>query len=101
MRKLFNIFPFARQYIIDALHSSELHLETLDLAFNKITDAGVHVLCKAFASGMALELSTVYLGGNRVSASGMALSQVRTERCTTKMRQILLTARAIALVLMS
>mmetsp|Transcript_30775 Transcript_30775/g.76829 ORF Transcript_30775/g.76829 Transcript_30775/m.76829 type:complete len:439 (+) Transcript_30775:146-1462(+) len=63
------------QFIIDALHSSECHLETLDLGFNKITDAGVHVLCKAFAQGMALELSSVYLGGNKVSSTGMAMSQ--------------------------
>jgi len=63
------------QYIIDALHSSECHLETLDLSFNKLTDAGIHVLCKAFAKGMALELQTVYLGGNKTSSSGMALSQ--------------------------
>ena len=41
------------------------------------------MLCKAFAQGMALELSTIYLGGNRVSSSGMALSQViRVTRVT-------------------
>ena len=34
------------QYIIDACHSSKMHLESLDLSFNKITDAGIHVLCR-------------------------------------------------------
>jgi len=63
------------QFIVDALHSSEVHLETLDLAFNKITDAGIHMLCKAFAQGMALELQKVFLGGNKTSPAGMALSQ--------------------------
>jgi len=63
------------QFIIDALHSSQVHLESLDLSFNKLTDAGVHVLCKAFAQGMALELSKLHLGGNKTSPAGMALSQ--------------------------
>ena len=35
----------------------------------------MHVLVKAFHSGVALELSRLYLGGNRVSTAGMALSQ--------------------------
>ena len=32
------------------------------------------MLVKALAKGLALDLSTLYLGGNRVSSSGMALS---------------------------
>jgi len=63
------------QPLIDALHSSECCLESLDLAFNRITDAGAQLLIKALASGAAAELTSLSLGGNRVSAAGMGLSQ--------------------------
>ena len=61
--------------LVEALSQSSCALTTLDLAFNRITDAGVHVLCKGLASGAALELTSLHLGGNRVSVHGMALSQ--------------------------
>ena len=59
-------------------------IERLDLSFNHLTDAGVHVLLKALASGAGLELSRVHLGGNRlVSGGGMAksvwLTQLRAD----------------------
>ena len=63
------------QPLIEALHHSQCALDILDLGFNQITDAGVHVLCQALASGCALELTRLHLGGNRVSVAGMALSQ--------------------------
>ena len=63
------------QPLIDALHSSECCLETLDLAFNRLTDAGAQLLIKALAAGAATELTTLCLGGNRVSPTGMGLSQ--------------------------
>lgn len=63
------------QPLIDQLHNSQCGVEHLDLAFNRLSDAGVHVLLKAVAGGAALELQSVSLGGNRVSAGGMALSQ--------------------------
>jgi len=63
------------QPLIDALHSSECCLESLDLAFNRLTDAGAQLLIKALASGAATELTTLCLGGNRVSNAGMGLSQ--------------------------
>ena len=46
--------------LIDALQGA-LGLETLDLAFNRLTDAGVHVLLKALTAGAALELVKVHL----------------------------------------
>ena len=52
-----------------------MHLEELDLSFNRLTDAGVHLLLKALAGGCAIELSKLFLGGNKVSVAGMALSQ--------------------------
>lgn len=63
------------QPLIDALHHSQCQLETLDLAFNRLTDTGVQMLIKALAGGAARELTSVQLGGNRVSTAGMALSQ--------------------------
>jgi hypothetical protein len=61
--------------LITALQSSQVTLEELDLSFNRLTDAGVHVLLKAFAGGLVLELSKLFLGGNKVSPAGMAMSQ--------------------------
>ena len=61
--------------LLEALQHSELCLEELDLSFNRLTDAGIHLLMKAMAGGTALELSKLYLGGNKVSTSGMAMSQ--------------------------
>lgn len=61
--------------ITEVLQSSQVSIDELDLSFNRLTDAGIHVLLKAFASGMQLELSKLFLGGNRVSAAGMAMSQ--------------------------
>jgi len=61
--------------LIEALQHSQVCLEELDLSFNRITDAGVHVLLQALATGTALELTTLYLGGNKTSVAGMALSQ--------------------------
>lgn len=63
------------QRLIEALHHSECAVEELDLSFNRITDAGVHVLCKALSSGCAMELTKLYMGGNKNSVGGMALSQ--------------------------
>jgi len=63
------------QPLIDALHSSECCLESLDLAFNRLTDAGAQLLLKALASGAATDLTSLSLGGNRVSTAGMGLSQ--------------------------
>lgn len=63
------------QPLIDALHSSECGIESLDLAFNRLTDAGAQLLIKALASGAATELTSLCLGGNRVSTAGMGLSQ--------------------------
>lgn len=61
--------------LLEVLSHSQVCLEELDLSFNRITDAGVHVLLKALASGTALELTKLYLGGNKTSVAGMALSQ--------------------------
>lgn len=61
--------------LMEALSQTRCALTRLDLAFNRITDAGVHVLCRAIAGGAALELTHLHLGGNRVSVNGMALSQ--------------------------
>jgi len=61
--------------LVEALHHSQCAVETLDVSFNRITDAGVHVLCKALATGCALELTKLYLGGNKASVSGIALTQ--------------------------
>ena len=61
--------------LLAALQHSEVSLEELDLSFNRLTDAGVHVLLKGFAGGLLLELSRLYLGGNKVSTAGMAMSQ--------------------------
>ena len=61
--------------LFEALQHSQLSLEELDLGFNRITDQGVHTIVKALAGGAVLELGRLYLGGNRVSAAGMALSQ--------------------------
>ena len=54
---------------------AQLGLDEIDLSFNRVTDAGVHVLLKALNSGAALELQKVYLGGNRTSPAAMALAQ--------------------------
>ena len=69
--------------LIEALRGA-CGVERLDLSFNHLTDAGVHVLLKALASGAGLELSRVHLGGNRlVSGGGMAksvwLTQLRAD----------------------
>mmetsp|Transcript_47345 Transcript_47345/g.153854 ORF Transcript_47345/g.153854 Transcript_47345/m.153854 type:complete len:431 (-) Transcript_47345:154-1446(-) len=61
--------------LIQALHHSRCAVETLDLAFNRLSDAGVHVLCRAVASGCAMELSSLRLGGNKLSPAGLALGQ--------------------------
>jgi hypothetical protein len=61
--------------LVKALQHSQCHVEEIDLSFNRLTDAGVHVLLKHFATGLALELTTLYLGGNKVSTAGMAMSQ--------------------------
>ena len=61
--------------LVEALQHSQSCLEELDLTWNRITDAGVHVLLKALASGAALELNKMHLGGNKTSVAGMALSQ--------------------------
>lgn len=62
--------------LLEALsHSQVSGVEEIDLTFNKLTDAGVHVLLKALSGGTALELTKLYLGGNKVSVAGMALSQ--------------------------
>ena len=61
--------------LLEALQHSQLCLEEIDLSFNKLTDAGVHLLLKAFSGGCAIELTKLYLGGNKVSVAGMALSQ--------------------------
>jgi len=63
------------QPLIEALHHSQCATEELDLAFNRITDAGIHFLIKAIASGCAMELTKLYLGGNKTSVAAMALSQ--------------------------
>lgn len=71
------------QPLIEVLHHSNCGVELLDLAFNRLTDAGVHVLCKALSAGCAMELSKLYLGGNRLSPAGLALghhlAQMRTD----------------------
>ena len=41
--------------ITEVLQSSQVSIEELDLSFNRLTDAGIHVLLKAFASGMQLD----------------------------------------------
>ena len=61
--------------LIEALAHSQVSLEELDLSFNRLTDAGVHMLLRSFQTGTALELSKLFLGGNKVSVAGMALSQ--------------------------
>ena len=61
--------------LLECLQHSQLCLEELDLSFNRLTDAGVHLLLKSLAGGCALELSKLFLGGNKVSVAGMALSQ--------------------------
>jgi len=61
--------------LLEALAHSQSCVEEIDLTYNKLTDAGVHVLLKALQTGTALELTKLFLGGNRVSVSGMALSQ--------------------------
>uniref|UniRef100_A0A7S4B6Z1 Activator of Hsp90 ATPase AHSA1-like N-terminal domain-containing protein n=2 Tax=Chrysotila carterae TaxID=13221 RepID=A0A7S4B6Z1_CHRCT len=61
--------------LVEALHHSQCAVETLDLAFNRLTDAGVHLLFQAIVSGCAMELTHLYLGGNKTSVAGMALSQ--------------------------
>ena len=61
--------------LCEALQDKDMGLEELDLTFNKITDAGIHLLTKALHGGAALELTKLHLGGNRTSPSGMALSQ--------------------------
>ena len=61
--------------LIATVLSEAASLEVLDLGFNRLTDAGVHLLLKALAGSTALELQRLYLGGNRVSVAGMALSQ--------------------------
>jgi len=61
--------------VLEALTHSQLHLEELDLTYNKLTDAGVHALLKALGTGTCLELQRLFLGGNNVSVAGMALSQ--------------------------
>jgi len=61
--------------LLEALSHSQVYVEELDLTFNKLTDAGVHMLLKALASGTAMELAKLFLGGNKVSVAGMALSQ--------------------------
>ena len=61
--------------LIEALQHSQLCVEELDLSFNRITDAGVHVLLGALGAGAALELAKMHLGGNKTSVAGMALSQ--------------------------
>ena len=63
------------QPLIEALYHSKCAVEVLDLAFNQLTDAGVHVLCKALSGSCALELGKLYLGGNKISPSGLALAQ--------------------------
>lgn len=61
--------------LVSALQHSEVSLEELDLTFNRLTDQGVHLLVKALHGGVCLELARLYLGGNRTSPAGMALSQ--------------------------
>jgi len=61
--------------LLEALQHSQICLEELDLSFNRLTDAGVHRLLQALAGGTAIELTTLYLGGNKTSVAGMALSQ--------------------------
>lgn len=61
--------------LVEALQHSENATEELDLAFNRLTDAGVHVLLKAIATGCAMELTRLNLGGNKTSVNIMAFSQ--------------------------
>eukprot|EP00322_Chrysochromulina_rotalis_P031525 CAMPEP_0115886126 /NCGR_PEP_ID=MMETSP0287-20121206/31038_1 /TAXON_ID=412157 /ORGANISM="Chrysochromulina rotalis, Strain UIO044" /LENGTH=430 /DNA_ID=CAMNT_0003342583 /DNA_START=102 /DNA_END=1391 /DNA_ORIENTATION=- len=61
--------------LLEALSHSQVSVEEIDLTFNKLTDAGVHVLLKALATGTAMDLTKLFLGGNKVSVAGMALSQ--------------------------
>jgi len=61
--------------LIEALQHSQLALDELDLSFNRLTDAGVHLLLKAISAGAAMELTRLYLGGNKVSVAGVALSE--------------------------
>ena len=61
--------------LLEALSQFQCCVEEMDLSFNKLTDAGVHVLLRGLAGGTAMELSKLYLGGNKVSVAGMALSQ--------------------------
>ena len=61
--------------LIDVLRKMGCGVQTLDLAFNRLTDAGIHLLAKALAAGAAMELAEVRLGGNRTSPSAPALTQ--------------------------
>ena len=62
--------------LLEALKHSQISLEEIDLSFNRLTDAGVHVLLKEIAhSGLVIELAKLHLGGNKTSPAGMALSQ--------------------------
>lgn len=61
--------------LMEAMHHSQCATEELDLAFNRLTDAGLHLLCKSIASGCALELTKLHVGGNKTSIGGMALAQ--------------------------
>lgn len=67
--------PHPAQPLIEALYHSSCAVEVVDLSFNRLTDSGVHVLCKAFSGSCALELSRLYLGGNKLSPAGLALAQ--------------------------
>lgn len=61
--------------LIEAMQHSQCALEEVDLSFNRLTDAGINVLFRAIHAGAALELTRLYLGGNKTTPAGMALSQ--------------------------
>ena len=70
-----SIYDVHLKPLLEALQHSQVSLDEIDLSFNRLTDAGVHVLLKALAGGTCLELSKLFLGGNKVSTAGMAMSQ--------------------------
>ena len=82
--------------LLNALHHSECALTELDLAFNKITDAGLMQLCEALArDGMcAYELTSLRLGANRI---GDKAREVAVELMKSKRPDLTLNFEAVLL----